>query len=81
MLLAEALEIIKRATFHSNNALNKIANFKKILEVEKKLGHAIEPVNPTRQLLKEGDLQQISKSDQSEQHTRHIYLVSFLYKL
>ena len=81
MLLAEALEIIKRAAVHSNEALNKIAKFKKILEVEKKLGHVIELVSPTRQLLKEGDLKKISKSDQSEQHTRHLYLVSFLYQL
>ena len=72
----EALEIIKRAAVHSNEALNKIKKFKEILEVEKKLGNVLQLVSPTRQLLKEGDLQKISKAD-NEHHTRHIYLVRY----
>ena len=72
----EALEIIRKAAVHSNEALNKIKKFKEILEVEKKLGNVLQLVSPTRQLLKEGDLQKISKAD-NEHHTRHIYLVRY----
>ena len=73
-ITTEALEIIKKAAVHSNEALNKIKKFKEILEVEKKLGHVLQLVSPTRQLLKEGDLHKISITD-SEHHIRHIYLV------
>ena len=73
-MIIEALEVIKKAALHSHEALIKIRNFKIILEVEKKLGYILQLVSPTRQLLKEGDLHKISRTD-SEHHIRHIYLV------
>lgn len=73
-IITEALELIQKAAVHSNEALNKIEKFKKILEVERKLG--LQLVSPSRQLLKEGDLHKISRTDnEGEHHIQHIYLV------
>ena len=71
------MEIISRAANHANEAMKKIERFKQLLDLTKKLGNQIDLVNPTRQLIKEGDLQKISKSKGDAEHqTRHVYLVS-----
>ena len=73
-IITEALQLIQKAAVHSNEALNKIEKFEKILEVEKKLG--LQLVSPSRHLLKEGDLHKISRTDDEREHPiRHIYLV------
>ena len=60
---------------HANEAIKKLGKFKELLEIERKCGNVIKLVTPTRELIKEGDLKKISKSD-NEHQTRHVYLVS-----
>ena len=73
--LSDALEKIQKAAKHSNEAIKKLEKFQELMIIQQRLGDIIELVSPTRELVKEGDLQKISGRSK-EHETRHVYLVS-----
>ena len=68
---------------HANNAIKKLENFKKLLDIQIRLGgreylireKGINLVSQTRELLKEGDIKKIS-GRKVERQSRRVYLVS-----
>ncbi|ELT98343.1 hypothetical protein CAPTEDRAFT_122968 [Capitella teleta] len=56
----KALELVKMAACHSNEAMKNIEKFRKLLEINESLGGFLDLVSPTRELIKEGKLMKIS---------------------
>lgn len=76
--LAEALEIVSKAAEHANEAMRRIASFKKLLEVQENVKGVVDLVSPTRTLVKEGKISKISARTGDHQE-RYVFLVSYCF--
>ncbi|XP_073673460.1 FYVE, RhoGEF and PH domain-containing protein 4-like [Garra rufa] len=70
----KSLEIIAMAATHSNTAIRKTENLKKLLEIYEMLGEEEDIVNPSNELIKEGHIQKLSARNTS---AMDIYLFLF----
>jgi hypothetical protein len=70
-----ALQIVSKAAEHANEAMRRIAGFKKLLEVQEQIKGAVDLVSPTRMLLKEGKISKISARSSNHQE-RYLFLFS-----
>lgn len=70
----EALEIVSKAAEHANEAMRRIASFKKLLEVQENVKGVVDLVSPTRTLVKEGKISKISARTGDHQE-RYVFLV------
>ena len=59
---------------HANEAMQKIDQFKQLLEIQESLGRAVDLVSPTREFLKEGKIIKISARSGDHQE-RYLFLV------
>ena len=73
----KALEIVSKAAEHANEAMRRIASFKKLLEVQEQVKGAVDLVSPTRMLVKEGKISKISARS-SDHQERYLFLVLLL---
>ncbi|CAG7719893.1 unnamed protein product [Allacma fusca] len=71
----KALEIVSKAAEHANEAMRRIASFKKLLEVQEQVKGAVDLVSPTRVLVREGKISKISARS-SDHQERYIFLFS-----
>ncbi|XP_041113033.1 FYVE, RhoGEF and PH domain-containing protein 4-like isoform X1 [Polyodon spathula] len=69
----KSLEIIATAATHSNSAIRKSENLKKLLEVYEMLGDEEDIVNPSNELIKEGQIQKLAARNTSAQE-RYLFL-------
>ncbi|KAJ6650322.1 hypothetical protein lerEdw1_013395 [Lerista edwardsae] len=69
----ESLEIISTAASHSNSAIRKMENLKKLLEVHEMLGEEEDIVNPSNELIKEGQILKLAARNTSAQE-RYLFL-------
>ena len=72
----KALEIVSKAAEHANEAMRRIASFKKLLEVQEQVKGAVDLVSPTRMLVKEGKISKISARS-SDHQERYLFLVIY----
>ncbi|XP_012888864.1 PREDICTED: FYVE, RhoGEF and PH domain-containing protein 4 [Dipodomys ordii] len=73
----KSLEIISTAASHSNSAIRKMENLKKLLEIYEMLGEEEDIVNPSNELIKEGQILKLAARNTSAQE-RYLFLtVSF----
>ncbi|XP_020647874.3 FYVE, RhoGEF and PH domain-containing protein 4 isoform X1 [Pogona vitticeps] len=68
-----SLEIISTAASHSNSAIRKMENLKKLLEVYEMLGEEEDIVNPSNELIKEGQILKLAARNTSAQE-RYLFL-------
>ena len=73
----KALEIVSKAAEHANEAMRRIASFKKLLEVQEQVKGAVDLVSPTRMLVKEGKISKISARS-SDHQERYLFPVIFM---
>ncbi|XP_077196045.1 FYVE, RhoGEF and PH domain-containing protein 4 isoform X1 [Paroedura picta] len=69
----KSLEIISTAASHSNSAIRKMENLKKMLEVYEMLGEVEDIVNPSNELIKEGQILKLAARNTSAQE-RYLFL-------
>ncbi|XP_044289894.1 FYVE, RhoGEF and PH domain-containing protein 4 isoform X2 [Varanus komodoensis] len=69
----KSLEIISTAASHSNSAIRKMENLKKLLEVYEMLGEEEDIVNPSNELIKEGQILKLAARNTSAQE-RYLFL-------
>ncbi|XP_066489327.1 FYVE, RhoGEF and PH domain-containing protein 4 isoform X2 [Tiliqua scincoides] len=69
----KSLEIISTAASHSNSAIRKMENLKKLLEVHEMLGEEEDIVNPSNELIKEGQILKLAARNTSAQE-RYLFL-------
>ncbi|XP_015721788.1 FYVE, RhoGEF and PH domain-containing protein 4 isoform X4 [Coturnix japonica] len=69
----KSLEIISTAASHSNSAIRKMENLKKLLEIYEMLGEEEDIVNPSNELIKEGQILKLAARNTSAQE-RHLFL-------
>ncbi|XP_037369952.1 FYVE, RhoGEF and PH domain-containing protein 4 isoform X2 [Talpa occidentalis] len=69
----KSLEIISTAASHSNSAIRKMENLKKLLEIYEMLGEEEDIVNPSNELIKEGQILKLAARNTSAQE-RYLYL-------
>ncbi|XP_053318089.1 FYVE, RhoGEF and PH domain-containing protein 4 [Spea bombifrons] len=69
----KSLEIISTAATHSNTSIRKMENLKKLLMVYEMLGEEEDIVNPSNELLKEGQILKLAARNTSAQE-RHLFL-------
>ncbi|GAB1300042.1 FYVE, RhoGEF and PH domain-containing protein 4 [Apodemus speciosus] len=70
----KSLEIISTAASHSNSAIRKMENLKKLLEIYEMLGEEEDIVNPSNELIKEGQILKLAARNTSAQE-RYLFLV------
>lgn len=68
-----SLEIISTAASHSNSAIRKMEKLKKLLEIYEMLGEEEDIVNPSNELIKEGQILKLAARNTSAQE-RHLFL-------
>ncbi|KAF1424065.1 FYVE, RhoGEF and PH domain-containing protein 4, partial [Spheniscus humboldti] len=68
-----SLEIISTAASHSNSAIRKMENLKKLLEIYEMLGEEEDIVNPSNELIKEGQILKLAARNTSAQE-RYLFL-------
>lgn len=73
----EALQKVTEAASHSNEAMNKIEKFRKLLEVHQSLGQSFDLISPTRELVREGRVTKISARS-GEKQERYLFLFNDL---
>ncbi|XP_036358901.1 FYVE, RhoGEF and PH domain-containing protein 2 isoform X2 [Octopus sinensis] len=73
----EALQKVTEAASHSNEAMNKIEKFRKLLEIHQRLGQTVDLISPTRELVREGRVIKISARS-GEKQERYIFLFNDL---
>ncbi|GAB1598868.1 FYVE, RhoGEF and PH domain-containing protein 2-like isoform X4 [Argonauta hians] len=73
----EALQKVTEAASHSNEAMNKIEKFRKLLEIHQRLGQTVDLISPTRELVREGRVVKISARS-GEKQERYIFLFNDL---
>ncbi|XP_013379576.1 FYVE, RhoGEF and PH domain-containing protein 2-like isoform X2 [Lingula anatina] len=73
----KALNLVATAASHSNEAMKKIDQFKKLQEIEQSLGNTVSLINPTRELIKEGPVGKISARNGQEM-SRYLFLFNDL---
>ncbi|XP_013004769.1 FYVE, RhoGEF and PH domain-containing protein 4 isoform X3 [Cavia porcellus] len=69
----KSLEIISTAASHSNSAIRKLENLKKLLEIYEMLGEEEDIVNPSNELIKEGQILKLAARNTSAQE-RYLFL-------
>ncbi|XP_053574993.1 FYVE, RhoGEF and PH domain-containing protein 4 isoform X2 [Bombina bombina] len=69
----KSLEIISTAASHSNTAIRKMENLKKLLEVYEMLGEEEDIVNPSNEFIKEGQILKLAARNTSAQE-RYLFL-------
>uniref|UniRef100_K7FLQ0 FYVE, RhoGEF and PH domain containing 4 n=1 Tax=Pelodiscus sinensis TaxID=13735 RepID=K7FLQ0_PELSI len=69
----KSLEIISTAASHSNSAIRKMENLKKLIEVYEMLGEEEDIVNPSNELIKEGQILKLAARNTSAQE-RYLFL-------
>ncbi|XP_078529923.1 FYVE, RhoGEF and PH domain-containing protein 4 isoform X2 [Lissotriton helveticus] len=69
----KSLEIISTAATHSNTAIRKMENLKKLMEVYEMLGEEYDIVNPSNELIKEGEILKLAARNTSAQE-RYLFL-------
>ncbi|XP_015268352.1 PREDICTED: FYVE, RhoGEF and PH domain-containing protein 4 [Gekko japonicus] len=69
----KSLEIISTAASHSNSAIRKMENLKKMWEVYEMLGEEEDIVNPSNELIKEGQILKLAARNTSAQE-RYLFL-------
>ncbi|XP_061494711.1 FYVE, RhoGEF and PH domain-containing protein 4 isoform X2 [Rhineura floridana] len=69
----KSLEIISTAASHSNSAIRKMENLKKLLEVYEMLGEEEDIVNPSNELIKDGQILKLAARNTSAQE-RYLFL-------
>lgn len=69
----KSLEIISTAASHSNSAIRKMENLKKLLEIYEMLGEEEDIVNPSNELIKEGQILKLAARNTSAQE-RYLFL-------
>ncbi|XP_016047454.2 FYVE, RhoGEF and PH domain-containing protein 4 isoform X2 [Erinaceus europaeus] len=69
----KSLEIISTAASHSNSAIRKMDNLKKLLEIYEMLGEEEDIVNPSSELIKEGQILKLAARNTSAQE-RYLFL-------
>lgn len=69
----KSLEIISTAASHSNSAIRKMDNLKKLLEIYEMLGEEEDIVNPSNELIKEGQILKLAARNTSAQE-RYLFL-------
>ncbi|KAM4676941.1 FYVE, RhoGEF and PH domain-containing protein 4 [Discoglossus pictus] len=69
----KSLEIISTAASHSNTAIRKMENLKKLLVVYEMLGEEEDIVNPSNELIKEGQILKLAARNTSAQE-RYLFL-------
>ncbi|XP_058139012.1 FYVE, RhoGEF and PH domain-containing protein 4 isoform X3 [Dasypus novemcinctus] len=69
----KSLEIISTAASHSNTAIRKMENLKKLLEIYEMLGEEEDIVNPSNELIKEGQILKLAARNTSAQE-RYLFL-------
>ncbi|XP_049738744.1 FYVE, RhoGEF and PH domain-containing protein 4 isoform X2 [Elephas maximus indicus] len=69
----KSLEIISTAASHSNSAIRKMENLKKLLEIYEMLGEGEDIVNPSNELIKEGQILKLAARNTSAQE-RYLFL-------
>uniref|UniRef100_A0A5F8G811 FYVE, RhoGEF and PH domain containing 4 n=1 Tax=Monodelphis domestica TaxID=13616 RepID=A0A5F8G811_MONDO len=69
----KSLEIISTAASHSNSAIRKMENLKKLLEVYEMLGEEEDIVNPSNELIREGQILKLAARNTSAQE-RYLFL-------
>lgn len=70
---SKSLEIISTAASHSNSAIRKMDNLKKLLEIYEMLGEEEDIVNPSNELIKEGQILKLAARNTSAQE-RYLFL-------
>ena len=68
------------AATHANDAMNRIEQFKKLLEIQESIGGDVDLVSPTREVIKQGKIVKISARSGDHQE-RYLFLVNILYSL
>uniref|UniRef100_A0A6I8NG53 FYVE, RhoGEF and PH domain containing 4 n=1 Tax=Ornithorhynchus anatinus TaxID=9258 RepID=A0A6I8NG53_ORNAN len=69
----KSLEIISTAASHSNSAIRKMENLKKLLEVYEMLGEEEDIVHPSNELIREGQILKLAARNTSAQE-RYLFL-------
>ncbi|XP_073079436.1 FYVE, RhoGEF and PH domain-containing protein 4 isoform X2 [Manis javanica] len=69
----KSLEIISTAASHSNSAIRKMEKLKKLLEIYEMLGEEEDIVNPSNELIKEGQILKLAARNTSAQE-RYLFL-------
>ncbi|KAF5912600.1 hypothetical protein HPG69_004272 [Diceros bicornis minor] len=69
----KSLEIISTAASHSNSAIRKMENLKKLIEIYEMLGEEEDIVNPSNELIKEGQILKLAARNTSAQE-RYLFL-------
>ncbi|XP_043944047.1 FYVE, RhoGEF and PH domain-containing protein 4 isoform X2 [Protopterus annectens] len=69
----KSLELISTAATHSNLAIRKAENMKKLLEIHEMLGEEEDIVNPSNELIKEGQILKLAARNTSSQE-RYLFL-------
>ncbi|KAM9313186.1 FYVE, RhoGEF and PH domain-containing protein 4 [Gastrophryne carolinensis] len=69
----KSLEIISTAASHSNTAIRKMENLKKLLTVYEMLGEEEDIVHPSNEFIKEGEIMKLAARNTSTQY-RHLFL-------
>uniref|UniRef100_A0A3P9Q9V5 FYVE, RhoGEF and PH domain containing 4a n=1 Tax=Poecilia reticulata TaxID=8081 RepID=A0A3P9Q9V5_POERE len=70
---AESLEIIATAATHSNSAIRKSENLKKLMEIYEMLGEEEDIVHPSNEFIKEGHIMKLAARNTSTMD-RYLYL-------
>ncbi|XP_069484310.1 FYVE, RhoGEF and PH domain-containing protein 4 isoform X7 [Ambystoma mexicanum] len=69
----KSLEMISTAATHSNAAIRNMENLKKLMEVYEMLGEEYDIVNPSNELIKEGEILKLAARNTSAQE-RYLFL-------
>ncbi|KAM5170310.1 FYVE, RhoGEF and PH domain-containing protein 4 isoform 2-T2 [Mantella aurantiaca] len=69
----KSLEIISTAASHSNSAIRKMENLKKLLMVYEMLGEEEDIMHPSNEFIKEGQIMKLAARNTSTQY-RHLFL-------
>ncbi|XP_077325442.1 FYVE, RhoGEF and PH domain-containing protein 4 isoform X1 [Lithobates pipiens] len=69
----KSLEIISTAASHSNTAIRKMENLKKLLMVYEMLGEEEDIMHPSNEFIKEGQIMKLAARNTSTQY-RHLFL-------
>ncbi|XP_029455888.1 LOW QUALITY PROTEIN: FYVE, RhoGEF and PH domain-containing protein 4 [Rhinatrema bivittatum] len=69
----KSLEIISTAASHSNTAIRKMENLKKLMEIYEMLGEEEDVVNPSNELIREGQILKLAARNTSAQE-RYLFL-------
>ena len=72
-----ALVLVAKAAVHSNDAMRKMEKFRKLLDINERLGDTIDLISPTRELVKEGTIVRIAARD-GDRYERYMFLFSDL---